>query len=218
MLESNVNPRLHLQITKVIINKSNREAIYLGSFFGLSFFLIPPSSLLCSFSASLFFVTPLFCCFVSLFLCCFFCPFCFSFYFVFLCFCCFSLFLFLCFFLFMFLFSAVCFLLLLLFSAFPLASLFVCLITSAARTTFSSAPAVQTTRATRKNKNKNKRNKKNNKSNQNNHNGKRGTQLERSCLCVPWGRCALPPMPSSSCFYFVLSCFHFDLVGFSALV
>jgi hypothetical protein len=97
--------------------------------------------------------------------------------------------------------------------------LFVCLITSAARTTFSSVPAVQTTRATRKNKNnKNKRNKKNNKSNQNNHNGKRGTQLERSCLCVPWGRCALPPMPSSSCFYFVLSCFHFDLVGFSALV
>ena len=94
MLESNVNPRLHLQITKVIINKSNRGAIYLGSFFGLSFFLIPPSSLLCSFSASLFFVSPLFCCFVSLFLCCFFCPFCFSFYF---CFCVFVASLFFCF-------------------------------------------------------------------------------------------------------------------------
>ena len=76
-------------------------------------------------------------------------------------------------------------------SAFPLASLFVCLITSAARTTFSSAPAVQTTRATRKNKNnKNKRNKKNNKSNQNNHNSRQKGNTTRTKLSL----CSFGPL------------------------
>ena len=40
--------------------------------------------------------------------------------------------------------------------------------------------------------NKSNSNNMNNKRNKNNYNGKGGTQLERSCLCVPWGGGAAP--------------------------
>ena len=74
------------------------------------------------------------------------------------------------------------------------------------------------TSSTNNKSSKYKRNNKNNKSKsnsindktRNNYKGKGGTQLERSCLRVPWveGLCPLPRNPSS-CFYFVVPRFHF---------
>ena len=108
-----------------------------ADFFSFSFF---PSSPLCDFSASLLSVSPRVCGFGSLFLCCFSCWFCFLF--------------FLClqellFFLVLFFWASVsiqcCFLF------FPLASMFMYMIRSAAKATVSSAPKGKTTRAIRKN-------------------------------------------------------------------
>ena len=59
--------------------------------------------------------------------------------------------------------------------------------------------------------NKSNSNNMNNKRNKNNYNGKGGTQLERSCLCVPWVE-ALRPLPHALVQLFLfccVPCFHF---------
>lgn len=112
--------------------------------------------------------------------------------FYFLCFsvslfsCCFHVFVFWCVFWFCHLFVFLLYLLSVLFCLLPCSWLFT-------RTT------TTTTRTTRQQRQRNKNNNKNNRRsrcNKNNHYSKEWPKLERSCLCVPWGRrSALPSCP-----------------------
>ena len=177
--------------------------------------MIPPSSMLYCFSASLLFcflcisASPFFFSLLCFFVFFFFCLlasllFCFSFLLV-----CFSFFFSFLFFWFVCFFVLCLFFLLLCFAWFCFSPcLFVVLLDSQCRYAPRTAPAARKEQQIQKN---NKRNKKSNKRNKNNYKGKGGTQLEWSCLCFFLEGEALlpPPMSLFSWPYLVVLCFLF---------